>query len=516
MSAATTTEPTNAEVFASAAEKAAEMSEYLASKEALGRRHEDLEDYAEREGREWIRRMLQGHYDLRGAVERVVRVRGRDGVLRTFLRPSSRPMLSIVGALDIARIAYQSQGVEGLHPMDAALNLPRELYSHVVRRAVAERAACDSYEEVVAAIHDRTGVAIGKRQVEQMAARAARDFDDFYALREAVEDTTGDLLVLTFDGKGVPMRREGLRLETRAAAESTPRRLHTRLTKGEKRHRKRMAQVAAIYSVAPYVRTPADVLAELRPVREVGRDRNRPRPRDKRVWASLAKTPAAVIRDAFEQARRRDPSFKRTWVVLVDGNRDQLKAVKKAARKLGVAITILVDLIHVLEYLWKAAYAFHEDGSKDAEQWVQQRLMWLLQGEAAKVSENLRRNAHDARLEGAALKPVTKCLRYLRGVGDYIAYDRALAAGLPIATGVIEGACRYLVKDRMERTGARWSLVGAEAVLRLRALRASGDFDDYWDFHLEREHDRNHLRRYADSQIPSPLPVIKPRLRRVK
>lgn len=516
MSAATTIEPTNADIFASAVEKAAEMSEYLASTEALGRRHEELEDYAEREGREWIRRMLQGHYDLRGAVERVVRPRGRDGVLRTFRRPSGRPMASIVGLLDIPRIAYQAQGVEGLHPMDAALNLPCELYSHVVRRAAAERAACDSYEDVAAALSDRTGVAIGKRQVEQMAARAARDFDDFYTLREAVEENTGDLLVLSFDGKGVPMRREHLRPKTRAAAEATPRRLHTRLTKGEKRHRKRMAQVAAIYTVAPYVRTPVDVLSELQPVREVSRHRDRPRPRDKRVWASLAKAPAAVIRDAFQEARRRDPSFKRTWVVLVDGNRDQLKLVKKAARKLGVTITVLVDLIHVLEYLWKAAYAFHKDGSKEAEQWVQQRMMWLLQGEAAKVSDNLRRNAHDAKLEGVAIKPVKKCLRYLRGVREYIAYDRALAAGLPIATGVIEGACRYLVKDRMERTGARWSLLGAEAVLRLRALRASGDFDDYWAFHLERENERNHLRRYADGQVPSPLPVIKPRLRRVK
>ena len=234
---------------------------------------------------------------------------------------------------------------------------------------------------------------IGKRQVEQMAARAARDFDDFYALREVTEEDTDDLLVLTFDGKGVPMRHEDLRPETRAAAEATPRRLHTRLTKGEKRHRKRMAQVAAIYTVAPYVRTPADVLADLRPVRDAGAIGTGLGPRDKRVWASLTKPPASVIRDAFEQARRRDPSFKRTWVVLLDGNRDPLKLVKKAARKLGVAITILVDLIHVLEYLWKAAYAFHKDGSKEAEQWVQQRLMWLLLGEPAKVSENLRRNA---------------------------------------------------------------------------------------------------------------------------
>jgi hypothetical protein len=462
--------------------------------------------------------MLQGHYDLRGAVERVVpvRVRGSDGVLRTFRRPSSRPMASIVGLLDIPRIAYQAQGVEGLHPMDAALNLPCELYSHVVRCAVAERAACDSYEEVATAISERTGVAIGKRQVEQMAARAAQDFDDFYALREVAEEATGDLLVLTFDGKGIPMRREDLRPETRAAADATPRRLRTRLTKGEKHHRKRMAQVAAVYTVAPHVRTADDVLADLRPVHDVERERRRPRPRGKRVWASITKTPKAVIRDAFEDARRRDPSFRRTWVALVDGNRDQLRLVKKAARKLGVAVTIVVDLIHVIEYLWKAAYAFHADGSKDAEAWVQQRLMWLLQGEAAKVSNNLLRNARLAKLVGPALKPLKTCLRYLRGVREYIAYDRALAAGLPMATGVIEGACRYLVKDRMERTGARWSLVGAEAVLRLRALRTSGDFDDYWAFHIEREHRRNHVRSYADGQVPSPLPAVTPRLRRVK
>lgn len=516
MSAATTTDATMQDVFDAAAEKATEMKQYLASKEALGSRHDELERYAEREGREWIRRMLEAHYALRGAAERPVRVRGSDRVLRTFRRPSCRPVLSIVGAVDVPRLAYQAQDVEGLHPMDAALNLPSELYSHEVRRAAAERAACDSYEEVAAAMTARTGAAIGKKQVEQMAARAAQDFDDFYAARESVAEKTSDLLVLTFDGKGVPMRLEALRPQTRAAAQSTPRRLGTRLTKGEKRHRKRMAQVAAVYTVAPYVRTVADVLADLRPVRDTARDRDRPRARNKRVWASLVKTPAAVIRDAFEQARRRDPHFRRTWVVLVDGNRDQIKLVKKCARRLGVAITIVVDLIHVLEYLWKAAYAFHADGSKDAEEWVQQRLMWLLQGETAKVSTNLRRNARDAKLDGAALKPVHKCLRYLRGVRDFLVYEHAIEAGLPIATGVIEGACRYLVKDRMERTGARWSLRGAEAVLRLRALRASGDFDDYWPFHLEREHLRNHRRRYADGHVPSPLPAIKPHLRRVK
>jgi len=95
-------------------------------------------------------------------------------------------------------------------------------------------------------------------------------------------------------------------------------------------------------------------------------------------------------------------------------------------------------------------------------------------------------------------------------------YQEALAAGLPIATGVIEGACRYLVKDRMDRTGARWSLTGAEAVLRLRAIRASGDFDAYWEFHLSQDKERNHASRYEDAKIPDALPPPKARLRRVK
>lgn len=274
--------------------------------------------------------------------------------------------------------------------------------------------------------------------MEELAARAAQDFDDFYAARELAAEEAGDLLVLSFDGKRIAMRREDLRPETRKAAESTPRRLRTRLTRGEKRHRKRMAEVAAVYTVAAYVRNPRDLLADLRPVRDVARDRDRPRPTNKRVWASVKKSTEDVIGDAFDEARRRDPAGKRRWVVLLDGNRDQLRLVKKAARKVGASVTIIVDLIHVLEYLWKAAYAFHADGSNEAEAWVQQRLMWLLQGAHAKVRTNIRRNARDRGLEGAALTPVAKCLRYLRGVRHYLAYDAALADGLPIATGVMK------------------------------------------------------------------------------
>jgi len=97
---------------------------------------------------------------------------------------------------------------------------------------------------------------------------------------------------------------------------------------------------------------------------------------------------------------------------------------------------------------------------------------------------------------------VDKCANYLLKYAEFLRYDQYLVSGLPIATGVIEGACRHLIKDRMDLTGARWSLQGAEAVLRLRSLRSSGDFEEYWRFHEKEELERNHVTRYA-----GPIPL---------
>jgi hypothetical protein len=309
------------------------------------------------------------------------------------------------------------------------------------------------------------------------------------------------------------MRHDDLREATRKAAEAEPRRLHTRLAKGEKPNRKRMAQVATVYSIAPWPRTSADVLHGLHD----HRDAARPRPTNKRVWASAQRSAQGVIDDAFAEAHRRDPAHRRRWVVLVDGQRDQIRRVQRAARKVGAEITIVLDIVHVLEYLWRAAYAFHKDGTPAAEAWVEHQLVKLLGGRSAgEVAKSMRLMAQRHGLDTTATKPVEKAAAYLVKHTRLLHYDRALADGLPIATGVIEGACRYLVQDRMGRTGARWSLTGAEAILRLRALQASGDFDDYWQFHLTKEHARTHASRYAGGEIPNPLPPTRPRLRLVK
>jgi hypothetical protein len=264
-----------------------------------------------------------------------------------------------------------------------------------------------------------------------------------------------------------------------------------------------MATVASVYTLVPTVRTAEDVIAEFKPVKDAAR--SRPRPERKRVWACIEKEVEPVIGDVFSEAIRRDPLRQKQWVALVDGNRTQLDLFDKLAKDSGVELTTILDVIHVIEYLWKASWAFHRESDPAAEAWVSERLLAVLQGKSSEVAGGIRRSATLRRLRCDRRKSADKCAGYLVKYRRYLRYDEYLAAGLPIATGVVEGACRYLVKDRLEVTGAHWSVTGAEAVLRLRSLRASGDFDAYWRFHLKQERQRNHDAHYA-TPIAGPAP----------
>ena len=465
-----------------------------------------------------MRQLLQAHLDLRAQATTTGPVVGADGVERTHTRHGERTLETLLGTVQVAREGHGARARETLFPLDAALNLPAERYSFGIRRRAAEAATNGAFDEVVQLLTTQSSAAVAKRQVEDVVRRAAEDFNDFYLARRlawpAETGTSSDVLVLTFDGKGVPMRHADLRPATQVAAAHRQRKLATRLTKGEKRHHKRIAQVAAVYTIAPFVRSAEDVIRELRPADAP--PLVRPRPEGKRVWASLATAPAEVIEDAFLDAASRDPKRQKRWVVLVDGNADQLARVTAAAKRHRVTVTIVLDLIHVLEYLWTAAYVFHPEGSCEAEAWVTERLLWLLCGDAGQVIASIRRTATCRGLSAAARKPADTCANYIEHQKGSVHYDTYLAAGFPIATGVIEGACRYLVRDRMEITGARWSLVGAEAILRLRSLRASGDWDAYWQHHEQRERQRNHAARYAEAKIPPRTPPLSPARRKVK
>jgi hypothetical protein len=477
-----------------------ELVGWARGEEAARLSHGEFEASLQVKGREVLRTMFQDHLDLRAQREmRLEMVISADGVARNSVEGGHRRALrSVFGVVTVSRLAYRRKGYANLHPADTALNLPLERYSHGLRRLAAMEAARGSFEEVRESIERSTGEGLGKRQIEAMVERAAADFDAFYTERPRPSGDPDDTLVLTCDGKGIVMRPEALRAATAEAAEQAAHKLQTRLSPGEKRNRKRMAEVGGVYDVAPAPRTSVDVLAS----RAKGKVAPAPVARNKWLVASVVEDAAAVVSRIFDEAERRDPGHQRAWVVLVDGNNHQIDRIEVEARKRKVTVAIVVDFIHVLEYLWQAARCFFKDDDAKAEAWVLDKALEILDGHAGLVAGAIRRKATYHRLDPAARAGADRCADYLTNKASYLDYSTALEGGWPIATGVIEGACRHLVKDRMDITGARWGLEGAEAVLQLRTLVVNGDFNDYWRFHLSREQQRVHLARYADNALP--------------
>jgi hypothetical protein len=412
-------------------------------------------------------------------------------------------LATVFGTVRVTRCAWRAGGAHNLYPADAALNLPERLHSHTLRRRAAIEAVRDSFQAAEQAITRACGKVAGKRQVEQLTVAAASDIDAFYQATAPQPCTDDTLLVLSVDGKGIVMRPEALREETRKAAQAKPTGTYrTRLASGEKQGRKRMATLGTVYDADPAPRRPHDVLTPAITIHATP-DGDGGRPHRKGLIAtakwltgSIATTSEQVIAQVFDQAEQRDPTHRRTWIMLVDGARHQLDQVRAEAQRRGVPIHILVDFIHVLEYLWRAAWCLYQDGDPAAEPWVATHAVRILAGEVDAVITALHQQATDAGLTTQGRNGVDTCIGYLNAKREFLGYNTALARGWPIATGVIEGACRHLIGDRLDITGARWGLQGAEAVLKLRALWSNGDFDTYWAFHRAHEHRRVHQARY--------------------
>jgi hypothetical protein len=473
--------------------------DWLGGEESGGLEHSDLEARLLFDGRELLRVLFQDHLDLRAEHEqRLERVTDSAGVARGAVEADHhRPLASVFGEVTVTRLAYRHRGEENLYVADGVLNLPVERASHGVRRLAAIESARGSFDDALDQVRERTGLQLGKRQVEQLAYRAAVDFEEFYATRERPATAEEDVLVLSADGKGIVMRPEALRPATAQAAARASPKLKTRLSRGEKRNRKRIAEVGAVYEIAPAVRTPTDVLAS-------SEEKTAPAARAKGKWltASITNDAAAVVADIFAEAERRDPAHQRSWIALVDGNNHQIDRIKAEAKSRKVKVAIVVDLVHVLEYLWSAAWCFYNEGDPDAETWVHQKATAILEGRSGIVAAAIRRKATRLALDGDKRSRADRAANYLLNKRPYLDYPTALQNGWPIATGIIEGACRHLIKDRMDITGARWGLQGAEAILKLRAIRSNNDLDEYWTYHLARERHRNHQSRYAHGIIP--------------
>jgi len=453
--------PGRDEAFGESRKCFGELEDWLASEEAAGLQHGELEEQLDVRGRELLRRLFQDRLDLTAArEERRHDVTGADGVPRTRAeRGRTRPLVTRFGQVRVSRIAYRAPGRVNVHLLDRALNLPEEKHSHGLRKLAAVEAARGSHQAAGDAVARATGVRIGKRQLEELAGRAAAHVEAFYLQRVIAPAPDSWPLILTFDGKGIVMLPGSLRPATAKAAAVAEGKLAARLSPGEKNGRKRMAELACVYDAVPVPRTPQDIIsspaenrrkkkAQAAKPKQKGKPRE-PQARGKWLAASVTDGIPAVIAAAFDEAERRDPQHGREWAVLIDGNNTQIEAVTAEAARRGVTLTIVIDFIHVLEYLWKAAWSFFDKGEPAAEEWVADQARKILHGNSAQVAAGIRRRATTYGYSPAERAGADEAARYLDNKKDYLGYATALRKGWPIATGIIEGACRHIVKDRM-------------------------------------------------------------------
>lgn len=497
----------------SAYEKFIEITNHLPGEVLSAGTPSDVEAYLEEDGGELLRLLRQEHWASRGSGRVGEAVCGAHGVVRSPKRDHlERSYQRVLGRVQVERTGYGQRGVTSLFPLDAPWNLPTQGYSHRLPRRVARQAAKASFEEVVKDIEAETGGRMGKRPVEEIVATAAHDFEAFDA-QPWPEDIqrpaqSKPMQVLTFDGQGVVMRPVGLREGTRKKAEASPPRSPRGFSHHAKANRKRMATVAGIYHRDRPIRCPRAVARQLAPLRWVApHPTAAPPPVAKRLGARLEQPMKAVIEAGFAEGVRRDPEHQAEWVALVAGDTTQIDYLQPAATPYGMTVVIILDILHALEYLCKAANALFDAEDAKGAQWVADRLEPLLPGQRTSMVRGLRRAATVKGLSPKPREPIEPCSTDLTHHAPSLNYPHDLAKGYPIATGVIEGACRDGVKDRMEITGARWGLEGGEAVLKLRALYLNGDFEAYWKFHEQQEYPRHHQAKYAER------PKARPHLR---
>lgn len=426
--------------------------------------------------------------------------------LNRLPQPHERRYLSIFGEIVIDRYVYgtrEGQAIEWV-PLDAALGLPAGENSYVLEDWLQRLCVKEAYGESVDDLRAWLGTTVSVRTAEGMNRKMAA-LSEGYRIEQGTPPPgeEAEILVVTADGKGVPMRRsreqrvwdEQQVLEAAVSSDEefpTPTPASSRPKTG-KTGKKQMAYVGGVYSIQPFVRTAEEVLEE---VRRKQRAKDRPDPVHKQLWARMTTIQAGEVWPGtpllfIEMARAvqaRDPDRQKSLVCLLDGER-QLWTMQQEWFPRAVGI---LDLFHVLKRVWTVAEAVHPKESLAAEDFVTHHLRMLLEGKVGYVIRNFRRlkKTHKHRLRGQPKKQVEAAITYLENNRAHMHYDEYLSAGYPIASGVIEGACHHFVKDRMEGAGMRWEIEGAQSMLSLRAIYLNDQWDAFIAYRIETEQTR--------------------------
>jgi hypothetical protein len=392
----------------------------------------------------------------------------------SYVRDRSCAYRSIFGTISIPRAYYQCDGSPGVFPLDGELNLPERGYSYVVQEFSSRLAVLTSYENAQEILRSFFPVKMPIRSLESIVGDVCDEADRFYEEKTLPEVSTEAVVtVATVDKKGIVIRKHNT---DDAASEVRP-------SNPDKPGRKKMATVISAYTTQRHVRTADDIVQEA--TKQTGPGL-KPKPENKQVWGSLTDTPERTVARLKKAVNQRLPEGNEL-VCILDGERSLWTLIYEY---FPTAFFVL-DIFHVLEHLAKAAHCFHEENSKEARRFVTERLRMLLLGKAGRVIGGLKQMLTKHDLSNSKKYSLNQVIGYLERNRKHMRYEICLAQGYPIGSGVIEGACRNLINDRLELTGMSWMPQGAESIMRLRAVHINHDWESFWKH--RRQHERRRL-----------------------
>jgi hypothetical protein len=412
-----------------------------------------------------------------------------------YQRDTKRDYFSIFGKLAVWRPYFYKTGVGGQTLLDAELSLGDDCYSDLVREVSEYLGVYSVYHKTADILERLLGLSLSTRVVEENIAEDAAAVEAYYAQKPPPAPAgEAEILVIQADGKGIPMILE------------TPAEPKARLGKGEKRGHKKEAVVTTVYTIAAAPRTPQEVVASFfdqNPGTTVAKaDCPPPSPQNKHVWATLDGKEAALSRLAKQVVLRRGHHILHR-VALCDG----CEALQSRLATYFSDFTQILDFIHADEYLWNVANSLLGETNEQRTEWMSNHTLQMLSGQTEQLIADFRHLAPAASMASAQREQLRKTANYFERNLPYMDYPTYLARGWPIASGVIEGACRHFVKDRCELSGMRWNQDGAENLLHLRAVAENGDWDAYHDFRKRQRHSRLY-RSPAPTQVAAELQAL--------
>jgi len=413
---------------------------------------------------------LQEFVDSCGPGYKGQRLENSDGEVLPYVRDRECKYVSIFGELRINRSYYQKKGSRGVFPLDGQMSLPARVYSYLLQQWAGKFAVNGSYEKSRELLESIFPVNIPIRSIERIVSDACDDVAAYYEQKEPVAPEDDDLVCVLVDCKGVVIRKEEHAAEEKANNDPG------------KPGKKKMSTVGTVYNIRRHFRTAQEIVGE---ISQGEHPPGKPKPKEKWTWGSLTEGKAATI-DRLKADVRQRIKVGADLVCLLDGERALWNLVKVA---FPMAFFVL-DIFHVLERLWAAAHCFHKEGSPEAKQFVTERLKKLLAGDVSRVIGGFKQMLTKRKLSARVRYELEKVVGYLERNKDHMRYDVCLAKGYPIGSGVVEAACRNLINDRMELTGMRWSIQGAESMIRLRAVDINQDWEDFWKYRRKSEKTR--------------------------